>query len=131
LLRFRPKRHSPREPARFASDSGVGGAGVDEGQARVNTFVVIAPCPRRHPQPDVVLLKSHRGFVVEASLRLGPGPRLGSEGVHRTVDLVVVLTESTNDNMAETQRPRPGSQRGQDAEEREGMYPNKQINLIQ
>ena len=25
-------------------DSGVGGAGVDEGQARVNRFVVIAPC---------------------------------------------------------------------------------------
>jgi hypothetical protein len=38
----------------------------------VNRFVVIAPCPRRHPQPDAVLLKSHRGFVVEASLCLGP-----------------------------------------------------------
>jgi hypothetical protein len=72
-------------------DSGVGGAGVDEGQARVNRFVVVAPCPRRHPQPDAVLLKSHRGFVVEASLSLGPGPRLGSEAVHKTVDLVVVL----------------------------------------
>jgi hypothetical protein len=39
-------------------DSGVGGAGVDEGQARVHRFVVIAPCPRRHPQPDAVLLES-------------------------------------------------------------------------
>jgi hypothetical protein len=38
----------------------VGGAGVDEGQARVNRFVVIAPCPRRHPQPDAVLLESHQ-----------------------------------------------------------------------
>jgi hypothetical protein len=57
-------------------DSGVGGAGVDEGQAqaRVNRFVVIAPCPRRHPQPDAVLLKSHCGFACcrarPASLRL-------------------------------------------------------------
>jgi hypothetical protein len=49
---------------------------VDEGQARVDICVVIAPCPRRHSQPDAVLLESHRGFVVEASLRLGPGPRL-------------------------------------------------------
>ena len=85
-------------------DSGVGGAGVDEGQARVNRFVVIAPCPRRHPQPDAVLLKSHRGFVVEASLRLGPGPRLGREEVHKTVNLVVVLAESTNDNGGEGAR---------------------------
>jgi hypothetical protein len=61
-------------PQAVRFDSGVGGARVDEGQARVNRFVVIAPCPRRHPQPDAVLLKSHRGFVVEASLRLGPGP---------------------------------------------------------
>jgi hypothetical protein len=52
-----------------------------------------------------VLLKSHRGFVVvEASLRLGPGPRLGSEEVHKTVDLVVVvvLAESTNDKYSRT-----------------------------
>jgi hypothetical protein len=88
----------------------VGGAGVDEGQARVNRFVVVAPCPRRHPQPDAVLLKSHRGFVVEASLRLGPGPRLGSEEAHKTVDLVVVLAESTNDNglaySSKSRRPR-------------------------
>jgi hypothetical protein len=64
-------------------DSGVGGAGADEGQARVNRFVVIAPCPRRHPQP--VLLESatadFKQVAVEASLRLGPGPRLGSEEV--------------------------------------------------
>jgi hypothetical protein len=49
-------------------DSGVGGAGVDEGQARVNRFVVIAPCPRRHPQPDAVLLSRkplRKCFVVE------------------------------------------------------------------
>jgi hypothetical protein len=74
-------------------DSGVGGAGADEGQARVNRFVVIAPCPPRHPQPDAVLLEIHRGFVIEASLRLGPGPRLGSSGeeVHKAVGLVVVL----------------------------------------
>jgi hypothetical protein len=39
---------------------------VDEGQARVNRSVVIAPCPRRHPQPDAVLLKSHRGLVWRA-----------------------------------------------------------------
>jgi hypothetical protein len=45
----------------------------------------------------VVLLKSHGGVVVEASLRLGPGPRLGSEEVHKTADLVVVLAEITND----------------------------------
>ena len=56
-------------------------------------------CPRRHPQPDAVLLKSHRGFVVKASLRLSPGPRLGSEEVHKAVNLVVVLAESTNDNV--------------------------------
>jgi hypothetical protein len=33
--------------------------GVDEGQARVNIyrFVAIAPCPRRHPPPDAVLLE--------------------------------------------------------------------------
>ena len=48
----------------------------------------------RHPQPDAVLLESHCGFVVKASLRLSPGPRLGSEEVHKTVDLVVVLAES-------------------------------------
>jgi hypothetical protein len=41
---------------------------VDEGQARVNRFVVVAPCPRRHPQPDAVLLKSQRGFVVRTTL---------------------------------------------------------------
>jgi hypothetical protein len=54
----------------------------------VNGFVVIAPCPRRHPQPDAVLLKSHRGFVVEASLRLGPA--LAARRFTRlwTVDLV-------------------------------------------
>jgi hypothetical protein len=80
-------------------DSGVGSAGVDEGQACVNRFVVIAPCPRRHPQPGAVLLESHRGVVVKASLRLGPGSRLGlgGEEVHRTVDLIVVLAEGTND----------------------------------
>jgi hypothetical protein len=72
-------------------DSCVGGAGVDEGQARVNRFVVVAPCPRHHPQPDAVL-------VVKASLRLGPGSRLGGEEVHNTVDLIVVLAESTDDN---------------------------------
>jgi hypothetical protein len=54
----------------------------------VNRFVVIAPCPRRHPQPDAVLLESHRGFIVKASPRLGPGSRLGGEEVHKTVDLV-------------------------------------------
>jgi hypothetical protein len=43
--------------------SGVGSAGVDEGQARVNVFVAIAPCPRRHPQPDAMLLESHRGWL--------------------------------------------------------------------
>jgi hypothetical protein len=47
----------------------------------VNRFVVFVPCPRRHPQPDAVLLKSHRGFVVEASLCLGPGPRADPPGV--------------------------------------------------
>jgi hypothetical protein len=60
--------------------------------------MVIAPCPRRHPQPDAVLLESHCGFVAKASLRLSPGPRLGGEEVHKTVDLVVVLAEITNDN---------------------------------
>jgi hypothetical protein len=97
-------------------DSCVGGAGVDEGQARVNRFVVIAPCPRRHrhPQPDAVLLKSHRGFVVSQGqwpslrLRLSLGPRFGSEEVHRAVNLVVVLAESTNDNGRDP-APRPGS----------------------
>jgi hypothetical protein len=52
-----------------------GGAGVDEGQARVNRCVVIVPCPRRHPQPDAVLLESHRGFLsrpVSVSARGGP-----------------------------------------------------------
>jgi hypothetical protein len=57
----------------FFLESGVGGAGVDKGQARVNRFVVIVPCPHRHPQPDAVLLESHRGFVAENSPRLGPG----------------------------------------------------------
>jgi hypothetical protein len=67
--------------------------------ARMNRSVVTAPCPRRHPQPDAVLLESHRGFVVKASPCLSPGPRLGSEEVHKTVKhLVVVLAESTNDN---------------------------------
>jgi hypothetical protein len=86
-------------------DSGVGGAGVDEGQARVNRFAVIAPCPRRHPQPAAVLLESHRGFVVQASLSVSaPGPALGlgGEEVHKTADLVVVLAESTNDNRGDT-----------------------------
>jgi hypothetical protein len=54
-------RSSARRSRSLLLDSGVGGAGVDEGQARVNrSVVVIAPCPRRHPQPDAVLLKSHR-----------------------------------------------------------------------
>jgi hypothetical protein len=40
-------------------NTSAGGVGVDEGQARANRFAdVIAPCPRRHPQPDVVLLES-------------------------------------------------------------------------
>ena len=51
-----------------------------------------------------------RSFVVEASLRLGPGPRLGSEEAHKTADLVVVLAESTNDNglaySSKSRRPR-------------------------
>jgi hypothetical protein len=65
-------------------DSCVGGAGVDEGQARVNMFVEIAPHPRRHPQLGAVLLESHRGFVVQASHRLGPGSRFGGgEEVHK------------------------------------------------
>jgi hypothetical protein len=37
-------------------DRCVVGAGVDRGQARVKRFVVIAPCPRRHPQPNAVPL---------------------------------------------------------------------------
>ena len=66
------------------------------------------PPRRQHPQPDAVLLESHRGFVVEAGLRLGSGPCLGSEEVYKAVDLVVVLAESTNDNGRDRRRPRPG-----------------------
>jgi hypothetical protein len=50
LRAARPWRSSASAPQVF----------LDEGQARVNRSVVIAPCPRRHPQPDAVLLESHR-----------------------------------------------------------------------
>jgi hypothetical protein len=44
-------------------DRCVVGAGVEhKGQARVNRFVVIAPCPRRHPQSDAVPLIGSRWF---------------------------------------------------------------------
>jgi hypothetical protein len=78
-------RSSARRRSSWTAASAVQES-VDEGQARVDRFVVIAPCPRRHLQPDAaVLLESHRGFVVKASLRLSPGPRLGSEGVHNRI----------------------------------------------
>jgi hypothetical protein len=76
----------------------VGGAGADEGQARVNRSVVIVPCPRRHPHPDAVLLESHRGFAVEASLRIGPVSRLGGGEAHKTAYLADVLADRTNGN---------------------------------
>jgi hypothetical protein len=39
-------------------------------QARVGMPVVIAPCPCRQPQPDVLPLESHRGITAKAGLCL-------------------------------------------------------------
>jgi hypothetical protein len=53
------------------------GAGVDEGQAGVNRFVVIAPCSHRHPQPDAVLLESHTADLLSRPVSVSaPGPAL-------------------------------------------------------
>jgi hypothetical protein len=44
--------------------------------------VVVAPCPRCHPQPDAVLLENHRGSVVSCQGQcvsvLAPGPTLAA-----------------------------------------------------
>jgi hypothetical protein len=90
-------------------DSCVGGAGVDEEQARVNRSVVRGS--RAMPPPPSARSRMRcfsKGataclwFVVKANLRLGPGPRLGGEGAHKAVDLVVVLAEGTDGNIRDT-----------------------------
>jgi hypothetical protein len=76
-------------------DIGVGGAGADKGQARVNRPVVIASPPRptaSHPQPD------------KASLRPSPSPgsRLGGEEVHGAVETWSLCSQKAPMTTAET-----------------------------
>jgi hypothetical protein len=69
-------------------------------QARVDRFVVgysrHAPAAIRSRMR--CFSKATADLLSRPVSRLSPGPRLGSEEVHKAVNLVVVLAESTNDN---------------------------------
>jgi hypothetical protein len=69
------------------------GAGVDEGQARTNTFAEIAPCPRCQAESDAVPLVRHCQWDGESQVvGCGRGAPCCPELRHR-VDLWAVLAE--------------------------------------
>ena len=74
-------------------DDSIHGAGVDEGQARTNTFAEIAPCPRCQAESDAVSLVRHCQWYGESQVvGCGRGAPCCPELRHR-VDLWAVLAE--------------------------------------